>query len=331
MKILKENQAKRFEDAIKKLKELKDLFNKNSSNIESIFTDKNYENTFKDIKEELGKKTEDKSKKFIDQMIDYFNIENEIVINDLKMIINSKKYEMIVKSIKYFFDNLDKELILPKDINLSEMKLETLKNNLRDLEKKDIYDYKQNSPYYRVFTSIYEKKEAIDFLKRNSNSNGKDLSKTLKDKLNPTNRSISIKDIDDTIECLTHFKKFKDLSSPEIMKYIKLLNEEHIKKFESFSKKFGSIIELEKKLEKDPFEEVYDIIQDASLLFNLDNEDFGYNIDGKFKKIENIEYLIKLKNKINIQPQQKIKENDAKKKETNQIKDEKEKKEKDIF
>ena len=115
-------------------------------------------------------------------MIDYFNIENEIVINDLKMIINSKKYEMIVKSIKYFFDNLDKELILPKDINLSEMKLETLKNNLRDLEKKDIYDHKQNSPYYRVFTSIYEKKEAIDFLKRNSNSNGKDLSKILKDK-----------------------------------------------------------------------------------------------------------------------------------------------------
>ena len=121
------------------------------------------------------------------------------------------------------------------------------------------------------------------------------------------------------------------MSSPEIMKYIKLLNEEHIKKFESFSKKFGSIIELEKKLEKDPFEEVYDIIQDASLLFNLDNEDFGYNIDGKFKKIENIEYLIKLKNKINIQPQQKIKENDAKKNEANQTKDEKEEKEKDIF
>ena len=314
MKILKENQAKRFEDAIKKLKELKDLFNKNSSNIESIFTDKNYENTFKEIKEELGKKTEDKSKKFIDQMIDYFNIENEIVINDLKMIINSKKYEMIVKSIKYFFSEcLEKNLEIG-DEKLSKMELKTLKNTLNNLKSNDIFDYTQNSPYYRVFTSIYEKKEAIDFLKRNSNSNGKDLSKILKDKLDPTNRSISIKDIDDTIECLTHFKKFIDLQPPDIINNIKKFNDEQIKKFESFSKKFGSIIELEKKPNEDPFKEVYDIIQDASLLINLDNEDFGYNNnDGKFIKIKNIEYLIKLKNKINIQPQQKIKENDEKK------------------
>ena len=65
---------------------------------------------------------------------------------------------------------------------------------------------------------------------------------------------------------------------------------------------------IREKLEKDPFKEIYDIIQDASL-FNLDNEVFDYNIDRILIKIENIEYLIKLKNKINIQPQQKIKEN----------------------
>ena len=51
--------------------------------------------------------------------------------------------------------------------------------------------------------------------------------------------NISIKDIDDTIEYLTHFKKFRDLQSSEI---IKLLNEEHMKKFESFSKKFGLLL-----------------------------------------------------------------------------------------
>ena len=50
---------------------------------------------------------------------------------------------------------------------------------------------------------------------------------------------ISIKKIDDTIEYLTHLKKFIDLQPSEI---IKLLNEEHMKKFESFSKKIWSII-----------------------------------------------------------------------------------------
>jgi len=51
----------------------------------------------------LGRKTEIKSKEFVDQMIEYFKIEDKKVIKDLKMIINSKKYEMIVKSIKYLF------------------------------------------------------------------------------------------------------------------------------------------------------------------------------------------------------------------------------------
>ena len=190
---------------------------------------------------------------------------------------------MIVKSIQYFFDNFSgKKLILPNNIILSEMDLKTLKTTLADLKRKSIYDHEENSPYYRVFISIYEKKEAIDFLISKLNTDAKELGNKLKDKLDPTNRSISIKDIDDTIECLNHFKEFIKYEPPEIISYIKLLGEEKIKKFESLSKKFGSIIELDTKNEKDPFKEIYDIIQDASLLFNLDNEDFGYNIDGKF-------------------------------------------------
>ena len=50
------------------------------------------------------------------------------------MIIYNKKYEMIVKSIKYFFD-----------INISEMNMKNLIKTLRELEK--IYEHKQNSPY----------------------------------------------------------------------------------------------------------------------------------------------------------------------------------------
>ena len=73
------------------------------------------------------------------------------------------------------------------------------------------------------------------------------MSEKLKDKLDPTNRSISIKDINDTIECLIHFKTLVDLDAKGILDYIKLLTEEQIKTFESFSKKFGSIIELNDK------------------------------------------------------------------------------------
>ena len=39
------------------MKDLKDLFGKNLLNIESIFLDKNYENTFNDIKQRIGKNT----------------------------------------------------------------------------------------------------------------------------------------------------------------------------------------------------------------------------------------------------------------------------------
>ena len=122
-------------------------------------------NIFNDIKEELSKKDESISNKLIEQMIDYFNINNSTMKKDLEIIIKSKKYEMIIKSIKYFFDNfLNKKLILPKDINLSKMSLIYLKQVLNQLKRDSIYDYESRNTYYRVFTSFYEKKEAIDFL-----------------------------------------------------------------------------------------------------------------------------------------------------------------------
>ena len=308
------DQAERFSDATNKLRDLKGKLDKNTNNIEIIFNEPKFENIFKDIKEELGKlgkldkKNEFKSETFISQMKDNFGIKEKQVIKDLKMIIKSKKYEMIVKSIKYFFDCFQgKKLYLPRNINLSEMKLENLKSTLRELKSKDIYDYESNSPYYRVFTSIYEKKEAIDFLISKKNINTPELrlelSEKLKGKLDPTNRSITIKDIDDTMECISIFSNIINKSASDILKEIHLLDEAKIKTIESFSEKYGSIIELDSKNEKDTFDEVYQIINEASLLFNLDNEDFCYKINGETKPIKNIEYLIKYKNKINIQKQ----------------------------
>ena len=83
--------------------------------------------------------------------------------------------------------------------------MSNLKNILHEL--KDIYDYKDTNSYYKVFTSFYEKKEAIDFLIKYINIDKEELWMKLKKNLDPTNRSISIKDINDIIECLTHFKK----------------------------------------------------------------------------------------------------------------------------
>ena len=328
------NQLERFNDAIKKLEGLKTLFiNCKSSNIGEIFNNKEYMDIFKKIKEDISIKSNDKSKEFIKQMIDYFEVKDKKIENGIKIIINSKKYENIVKSIEYFFKNfLNKELILPKNINLSEINdLTELEHTLEQLKRDNIFDYDSNNNYYKIFTSIYEKKEAIDFLIEK-----RDKVETLKieliNKINPTNRNITVDDINVTIDCLKEFNKLNELgSTKEIMEYLYLLGEEKINKFERFSKKFGSIIELDNKKEEDNFKEVYDIIKDAKFIFNLDGEDFSYDNDDK--KIKNIEYLINLKNKINIPNEKKIRDNWDKNDKKKEIEGEKSEKdaEKDAF
>ena len=133
-----QDQADRFNDAYKKLNSLKITFTENPKNIEAIINDKAYENIFKDIKEELGRKDEIKSDVFLEQMKKYFTITDKNAINDLKMLIKSKKYEMIVNSIDYFFRYfLNKDLNLPEKMrNLSDQSLTYLKDALKELKKK---------------------------------------------------------------------------------------------------------------------------------------------------------------------------------------------------
>jgi hypothetical protein len=128
-----QDQAARFNDAYDKLTSLKTTFTENPKNIEAIINDKPYENIFKDIKEELGRKDEIKSDVFLEQMKKYFTITDKNAINDLKMLIKSKKYEMIVNSIDYFFRYfLNKDLNLPEKMrNLSDQPLIYLKSALK--------------------------------------------------------------------------------------------------------------------------------------------------------------------------------------------------------
>ena len=337
------NQEDRFNKAYFKLEELKGKFKENPKNIEVIFNDKSFKNIFEKIKEELSRKDEIKSNEFVEQMINNFEVTDENAIKDLKMLIKSKKYEMIVKSIDYFFNYfLNKDLNLNKKMKkLSEEPLSNLKDELANLKNIDVYDYESNSPYYRVFTSIYEKKEAIDFLlnkikeakEEPKTKNLKNLKDKLQNNLDPTNRSITIKDIDDMIDCLKHINKLLNKDINNIIKYLKNLNEENIKKFERFSKKYVSIIALDNKSGGDSFKEVYDIIQDAKLLFHLDSEDLKYKINGEEKRIVNVDKLIKLGNKINIERQNKKTEvKEIKEEIKTEIKEEKEENvKKDIF
>ena len=255
------NQNERFDEAYKKLKELKILFSEKGSSIdiEKIFNHLNYRDIFNNIKNELENKSEFQSKKFMDQMIEYFEIKDNKLKKELKMIINSKKYEKIVKSIKYFFDNFSNKKLTSLEnmnINLSEMNSSFLLKTLNQLKSDGIFDYELNSHCYSVFTYFYEKKEAIDFLKSKLETNLHEFEKKLKNNLDQTNRSISIKDIEDTIECLKKFKPLLDYDAKEILKYITLLDEVSITKFENFSKKYGSIIELDRKKGKDNFKDL---------------------------------------------------------------------------
>jgi len=219
----------------------------------------------------------------------------------LIIIIKSKKYEMIVKSIKFFIeDGLKKKLkTLPNNIELSKMNLSDLRRTLKDLKDRYIYDYEIDDPFfYEVFTSFYDKKEAIDYLL--SKINAKTNFDGLKDKLDPTNRSISIKDIEDSTSCLNQFTELRNKDDTQIIEYLKDLDKDTIKKIISFSKHFPSIKELDSKNEKDIFENIYTIIDDASLTFKLDTEIFRYT-NGDEKIEIKIDELINLKNKINIQ------------------------------
>ena len=74
-------------------------------------------------------------------MINFFEVTDENAIKDLKMLIKSKKYEMIVKSIDYFFNYfLNKDLNLKKKMKkLSEEPLSNLKDELANLKNIDVY------------------------------------------------------------------------------------------------------------------------------------------------------------------------------------------------
>ena len=229
----KGDQEKRFELAYNKLQEIRQSFNENKSANDIYLKNKEYFNQIKDMISNNGSKAND----LIRQIKKYFKInetDKKELIKDLSIIFKSKKYEIDLKSIFFFFENFQKDnkewnknLIFDKKIKLSEMDLNELKKYLDELQKSKIYDYQNEnkSNYNELFTSLYEKKEAIDFLisKKLENIN------ILYDKLDPTNRTITIKNLDDTKECIEIFNQLKEIKDNfQIFEYIKKLDNNKI-------------------------------------------------------------------------------------------------------
>ena len=310
-----QEKDKRFYKAQEQLNKIKQLF-KDGIDIEVIY--KQNEKIFNKIKDELTKK-ELKSKEFIDQMIKNLEIP-EKYREDLEIMFKSKKYEMDIKSIKFFFDifskNTFKFLKKNDELDFSKMSLNKLKNILKNLKDKKIYDYKYHEKYYDIFTSFYDKKEAIDFLFEKI-----DVDITyLIDRIDPTKRRLTIKNIEDTIEYLKDLKKIVNKNEEDILKEIKNFD---VEKFVSYSKIYEAIIELDRNYNDNDDENIFKIvdkiIEKACFIFKQDEEDFFYTVNGKNITI-NLEYLVHIKNQISIQSKKTNSDGEGKDKEKKEVK-----------
>ena len=291
---------KKYENIGKFLKEKKDVNKFYEDNKEII--DKIRETLSNDEKE---------AETIIEKLKKLYGIENdENLIDELTILFKSKKYDLEINSIIFFFeyfqkDNSDWNKKLSKEYkNLSEKSFQEIKNILKKLKENEIYDYKGKNNYYnKIFTCLYNKKEAIDFIfekiEQNININ------YLEEKIQPTNRTISIEDVFATEKCILHMTKMKEQEDNfKILSYIKGLDQKTIKQFEKYSKIFQYIIQLDRidDASDNIYEQVNKIIKnDLTLKIEQDSEEFFYTCKDQ-NDPENIsmEELIHLKNKIHI-------------------------------
>ena len=98
------DENKKFDNAFKELEKIGELLKKK---IKVVDLNEQYKDPFKKIKEKLSN-NEERSKEFIKYLIDYYAINDETLIDELTILFKSKKYEMDIKSIIFFFEYLQK-------------------------------------------------------------------------------------------------------------------------------------------------------------------------------------------------------------------------------
>ena len=315
----KKEENEKFENSYKILGKIgKDLNDKDKTE-DKIITELNdkYKDYFRKIKEKLCN-DEKEAENFIVNLKDYFKITSKDLINELTILFKSKKYELDIKSIIFFFeckfekDNRDwnNKLLQSDYIKKWEESFQNIKDDLIKLKDNNIYDYENIGNYNKLFTCLYEQKEAIDFLFSKTN----DEILKLKDRIQPTDRTISIKDIIDTNDCISHIIKMKDIKDNfKILEYITRLGDKEIEKFENYSEIYSSIIELDTDddFSNNVYDQVVSIIKDATFNILQDNENFLYFNEKKnaYEKI-NMKKLIHIKNQIHIKNDRENSEDD---------------------
>ena len=295
----------RFDNTCLELKNIN-----NYLNIERNNENKNVENNqiFNKIKEEFSNNDIKNLNEEYDKICEIFNLPKEENKNstdidqNLGMIANYSNYQKDIKSIFYFFNNFDKsnaewnKFLLPK--YQEEADLDKLKKNLEELKEKKIYNYSspKKDNYIQFFNYLYDKKQAYEFLLKYSNVD----IKMLNEKLDPSNTTITYKDIQDTQDCVGFFNELKKMDNFEILKNVKTMDDILLKKFKNFVEINESIIDLNKNFDSPIYlyKNIKKKFTKAKFIFNQDNEDFTI-IDEGMKKIS-FEELKNLKNKVHI-------------------------------
>jgi len=342
-----------FKDYVEKVNDVKNLkifrlfFQKNNMKKEpkdndgSTPFDKAY-SEFKKFKQSLTEKGPDIInssnqdriiKKLIEQNQEDNEIQKEILSlfhgqgkndDEINLLFNSKIYENDLNSMFYFLSYFQKdkaEIINLKEKcqNFSGKKdIIEMKGILNELKERGIYDYtkesnnKNKSNYIKMFHSFFEKRQALDFLYYH---NTEDI-KILYDKIEPNNKTLQMKDISDTLNCVGFFQELKEKNDlKEILNYIKIKldNKDLLIRFENYSEIYRSIIELNQNFDfsQNIYEEIEVILNDAKFIFNKNNDEFKYkkkngskDYDDEYENIT-IDKIRELKNKLQIKKERK--------------------------
>ena len=312
------NENLRFDIALKKLNKIKeDYLDKETDIIIKLNND--YKHTFKKIKEKL-KNNDKEANDFIEEFKKYYKITNQKLIDELTVLFKSEKYAFDVKSIIFFFANYFEKDNDKWNKNLPgvdfekewEEDFQKINDDLKNLKDNHMYDYKEIGNYNKLFTCLYEKKEAIDFLF----SHKKEEILKLKDRIQPTDKTIDIKDIKDTADCVSAITKMKELKNNfEIFKYIKNMDIDEISQFVNYSKIFPSVIELDTNddFSDNVYYRVINIMEKATFIISQDTENFIYCDKGKSEENDpkkDMANLINIKNQIHIKKEKESKEDE---------------------
>lgn len=209
------NQEILFKNAKEKLEEIKmSLENKKKPDLDEIY--ENNKENFDIIKIKIIN-NEKRSEQFFKNFKEYFKIgENKELLENIIILFNSKKYELDLKSLVFFFDNFPEDKkwnkkLLNKYEKLSDMNLRDMKNYLEELKREGIYDYQAKNNYSKLFISLYEKKEAFDFLHSKIDKGITELYNMI----DPNNPVLTIKNLDDTKKCIegSNSPKFRKKNS----------------------------------------------------------------------------------------------------------------------